>query len=217
MKTMFKALALAMVSVAGTASFAPVAQAQAVPGIAVADIEEAVAKSNAAVVAANQIQLTYKAQIDAANARATALNGELQGLMGAFQTAQKAPNPNQQVLQQQYAAIQKKQQDGQREVQTMSEPFNKANAYAVSQIRAKLEQAVRNAMTKKRVSILLQPEALLVPSPTSDITNDVIAELNVLVPSVSISPPAGWPNQQGGAPAPAAAPAAPAKPQPQGR
>lgn len=216
MKTIFKALALASATTAGVVALAPVASAQAVQGIGVADLEDAVAKSNAAVLAGNQIKITHKASIDAVDARTKVLNTEYQQLVTAFQTAQRAPNPNQTALQQQAATIQKKQQDAQRELQNMARPYALAEAYATEQIRAKLEQAVRAAMTKKRVSILLQPNALILPAPTADITNDVITELNALVPNVSITPPAGWPNQGGAAPA-AAAPAAPAKPQPQGR
>ena len=48
--------------------------------------------------------------------------------------------------------------------------------------------------------------------PTVDITDAVVTEINALVPSVSITPPAGWqPGRQGQAAAPAAAPANPAQ------
>jgi Skp family chaperone for outer membrane proteins len=214
MKTIFKALALATVTTVGAVSFAPLASAQAVQGVAVADLEDAIAKSNAAVLAANQIKMTHKAAIDAVDARTAVLNTEYQQMVQAYQTAARAPNPNQATLQTQAAAIQKKQQDAQRELQNMAKPYVLAEAYAMEQIKAKLEPAVRAAMTAKRVSILLQPQALILPAPTADITNDVVAELNKVVANVSITPPAGWPNQ-GGAAAPAAV--TPAKPQPSGR
>jgi|JI6StandDraft_1071083.scaffolds.fasta_scaffold126833_2 Skp family chaperone for outer membrane proteins len=213
MKTFFKALALASVATTGVVALAPVASAQAVQGLGVADLDDAVSKSNAAVLAANQIKITHKATIDAVEARTGVLNNEYRTMVQAFQTAQRAPNPNQAALQQQAAAIQKKQQDAQTELQTMARPYSLAEAYAMEQIRGKLEQAVRNAMTKKRVSVLLQPNALILPAPSADITTDVIAELNALVPNVSITPPAGWPQQGGAAPAAGAAPARPAQPQ----
>jgi Skp family chaperone for outer membrane proteins len=213
MKTFFKDLALASVATTGVVALAPVASAQAVQGLGVADLDDAVSKSNAAVLAANQIKITHKATIDAVEARTGVLNNEYRTMVQAFQTAQRAPNPNQAALQQQAAAIQKKQQDAQTELQTMARPYSLAEAYAMEQIRGKLEQAVRNAMTKKRVSVLLQPNALILPAPSADITTDVIAELNALVPNVSITPPAGWPQQGGAAPAAGAAPARPAQPQ----
>jgi Skp family chaperone for outer membrane proteins len=213
MKTFFKALALASVATTGVVALAPVASAQAVQGLGVADLDDAVSKSNAAVLAANQIKITHKATIDAVEARTGVLNNEYRTMVQAFQTAQRAPNPNQAALQQQAAAIQKKQQDAQTELQNLARPYSLAEAYAMEQIRGKLEQAVRNAMTKKRVSVLLRPDALILPAPSADITTDVIAELNALVPNVSITPPAGWPQQGGAAPAAGAAPARPAQPQ----
>jgi Skp family chaperone for outer membrane proteins len=217
MKTIFfKSLMLAAAPLAAVAALPSVAQAQTV---AVADLDEAVAKSNAGVLANNQINLTYKAQIDAAQARANALNTELTGLRNAIVTAQRAPNPNQAAIQTQAAAYQKRQQEAEREVQTLSLPFQTANAYAREQIALKLEAALDRAMTAKRISIVLQPQAAIKALPASDITADVITQLNALVPTVSTTPPAGWqPGQAAGAPRPAAAaPATPAKPQPQGR
>jgi hypothetical protein len=70
---------------------------------------------------------------------------------------------------------------------------------------------VQNAVRAKNVSLLVSPQAVLFMQPTADITSAVTAELDKLVPTVSITPPAGWqPGQQGGqqGAAPAAAPAA---------
>jgi Skp family chaperone for outer membrane proteins len=187
--------------------------AQTVTNIAIADLDDAVAKSNAYVLAVNQIKITYKAQIDAADARAKALTAELQPLAAAYQTAARAPNAaqNQAALQQQLTSLQQREQAANREVAKISEPVARARAYAQEQILLKLEAAVSSAMTKKRINILLQPQAAIKFLPAADITNDVLAELNVSVPNVSITPPAGWqPGQAGGA-------QAPAQPQPQGR
>ena len=82
----------------------------------------------------------------------------------------------------------------------------------------------RRRSRKRGVTVLLKPAAALVVQPTADITAAITAELDATVPSVSITPPAGWqPGQQGqqapagAAPAAGATPAAPAKKQPQGR
>jgi Skp family chaperone for outer membrane proteins len=216
MKTLFsKSLMLAAAPLAVAVALPSIAHAQTV---AVADLDEAVAKSNAGVLANNQINLTYKAQIDAAQARANALNTELTGLRNAIVAAQRAPNPNQAAIQTQAAAYQKRQQEAEREVQTLSQPFQLANAYAREQIALKLEAALDRAMTAKRVTIVLQPQAVIKALPVSEITADVITQLNALVPSVGTTPPAGWQPGQGPRPATAApAPATPARPQPQGR
>jgi len=56
---------------------------------------------------------------------------------------------------------------------------------------------VQNAVRAKNVSLLVSPQAVLFMQPTADITSAVTAELDKLVPTVSITPPANWqPDQQ---------------------
>jgi Skp family chaperone for outer membrane proteins len=215
-----KFMLLAAAPIAAVVALPTVASAQAT-SIGVANLEEAVQKSNAFVLAINQIKITYKAQIDAFEARSKALNTEIQPLVTAFQTAQRAPNANQAALQTQYTALQTRQQNANKELQTLYLPVGRAQAFAEEQIVAKLDPALKAAMTKKKVALVLQPNATVSYQPVADITTDIVAELNTAVPNVSITPPANWQpgGQQGQAGAPAApgAPAQPAKPQPQGR
>ena len=213
MNILLKAALLAAAPVSAAIALPGIASAQTVTNVAVADLEEAIAKSNAYTLAVSQIKVTYKAQIDAADARARALTAELQPLAAAYQAATKAPNAalNQAALQQQLTTLQQREQAANREVQNISAPVALARAYAVEQIQMKLEAAVNSAMAKKRINILLQPQAVLKVLPAAEITNDILAELNVAVPNVGIIPPAGWqPGQAGAA-------QAPAQPQPQGR
>ncbi len=222
MKTITKSLLLAAAPLAAIVAMPVVAMAQAAPAVGVANLNEAVEKSNAWVLAANQIKITYKAQIDAFEARSRVLNGEIQPLVAAFQTAQRAPNPNQAALQTQAQAIQTRQQNAQKELGGLYQPIGRAETFAQEQIAAKLDAALKAAMVKKKVGIVLQPQATISYQPALDITADIIAELNTSVPNVGIAPPANW--QPGGAQG-GAAPAAPAaptgttppKPQPQGR
>lgn len=193
--------------------------AQAVPGLGVADLQDAVRRSNAFTTATTQIQTTYKAQIDQANARRTALQAELTPLVTAFQTAQRAPNANQAALQTQYQTIQQREQAAQTELNRILAPVQLAQAYVTEQVASRLEGAVDRVMTKRRLSVILPPDATVKSLPAAQVTNDIIAELNTAVPSVQITPPAGWqPGRQGAAAAPAPAAATPARPtQPQGR
>lgn len=213
-------LKTALLATAALAALPSVSVAQTA-GVAIADLDEAVGKSNAGVLASNQISITYKAQIDAVQARAQALNTELQNLRAAIGTAQRAANPNQVAIQAQVAAFQKREGEAQREIEIASLPFQTANAYAREQIAAKLEAAARAAMTKKKIGLLLKPEAAILNSTGYDVTTDIISELNALVTTVSTTPPAGWRPGQGAAaaaPRPATpAPTTPAKPAPTGR
>lgn len=206
MKTILqKAIALPVIAMALSA--AP-ALAQSKGGLGIANLDKAVNDSTAAATARSQMQVTYKATIDSFNTRKAALDAELKQKADALQAAAKAAGgKSTPALQAQYEALQKRSQEAQAELQRVGQPLALANAYVEQQLAAKLTDAVKAAMTKKGVDLVLQPEAAVSYQPAADITAAVTAELNTLVPSVGIVPPAGWqPGQQqaaGGA-APAA-------------
>ena len=180
-----------------------VASAQAAASaVAVANLEEAVQKTTAFTNAIAQIKVTYKAQIDALEARQKTLNAELQPLVNAFQAAQKVPNANQAGLQTQYNAIQLKQQNGQKELQALGTPVARAQAYVEEQVVSKLDAALKAAMVKKGVALVLNPQATVSYQPSVDLTDEVTTELNATVPSATITPPAGWQPGGQGQPAP---------------
>ena len=189
----------------------PTAATAQVNGVAVADPQGAVANTRAWAAARTQIQATYKAQLDQADTRSKAIQAELQPLVTQFQTAQRAPGANNATLAPQYQAIQAKQQAGQQEIARITAPAERAQAYAVEQIQAKLGEAVQNVVRQKNVSLLVSPQAVLFLQPTADITPAVTTELDRLVPSVSTQVPANWqPGQQQAAAGAAPAGARPA-------
>ncbi|WP_241212537.1 MULTISPECIES: OmpH family outer membrane protein [Sphingomonas] len=205
--TKFKLMLMAAaIAVPGT--FAAGGAAAQVSGIAVANPEQAVANSKAWTAARAQIQSTYKTQLDQANTRRNAIQAELQPLVTAYQTAARAPGATEASLRPQAQAIQTKQQAAQQELTRLTQPAQRAEAYAIEQISAKLNDAVQAAVRARNVSLLLRPEAALFAQPAADITSSITAELDKAVPSVGITPPANWQpggqGQQGAAPAPAA-------------
>lgn len=182
-----------------------------VNGIAVADAQGAVANTKAWGTARTQIQTTYKAQLDQADVRSKAIQAELQPLAQQFETARRAPGANQAALQTQYQSIQAKQQAGEQELARITQPAQRAQAYVIEQIQAKLPEAVQNVVRARNVSVLVNPQAVLFLQPAADITPAITAELDRLVPTVSTAVPANWqPGQQqaAGTTAPATAPAA---------
>lgn len=210
MKLIFKAMALAAASTVSLGLTAMPAAAQSKLGIAVADMNEAINKCNAAQTARSQMQTTYKATIDSFNARKTAIDAELKQKADALQAGLKAAGgKSTPALQTQYEGIQQRQQEAQAELQRLGQPLALANAYVEEQIGAKLNDALKSAMNKAKVDLVLNPEGTVSYQPAVDITDMVVAELNALVPSVGIVPPTGWKpggQQQGAAPAaPAAA------------
>jgi Skp family chaperone for outer membrane proteins len=172
---------------------APVASAPAYS--AVADFGAAVRQSNAFQAASRQVQTQYKAQIDAYNARSQPLQAELQRTATEIRTLQQN-NTAEATVNQRIQTFQARQQAIQTELAPLSAPFERPLAYAEEQITAKLDQATRNAMNAKRVNILLRPEAVAFAMPTSNLTGDIVQQLNALVPSVSTTVPANW--QPGG-------------------
>lgn len=219
MKMIIKALALGLAPMTAIALTAAPAAAQSKTGIAVADLQRAVGTSAAYTTARTQMQTTYKAQIDAFNARKTTIDADLKTKGDAIQAALRAagnkPTP---AIETQYQQFQQSQQTAQAELQRLGQPIGLANAYVEEQITAKLSDALKAAMAKAKVDLVLSPEATVSYQPTVDITQSVITELNALVPSVGITPPAGWQpgGRQGQAAPAAAAPSSPAQ-QPQSR
>lgn len=201
MRTLSKLLLAATVAIAAPA-------AAQVNGVAVADPQGAIANTRAWAAARTQIQATYKAQLDQAEARSRAIQAELQPLVTQFNTARAAANPNQAALQTQAQSIQSKQQAGQAELTRITLPAERAQAFALEQIQARLGEAVQNVVRQRNVSLLVNPQAVLFLQPTADITPAVTTELDRLVPSVSTAVPANWqPGQQQAAARPAGTPA----------
>jgi len=214
MKIFLKASALALAPLSILALSATPAVAQSKQAIGVANMERAIATSNAYKVAMDQMKVTYKTNIDAFTAKKAALDAELKGKADALRTAAQAagqsPTPAQQTaLQTQYNALQARNQQAQQELQTVGTPIARAQNYVEEQIALKLNDAVKAAMTKLKVDLVLREEATVAFGPTVDITAAVVTELNTLIPSASITPPAGWEPGQAGQ-QPGAAPAAPA-------
>ena len=233
MKTMIKAAMAASGLMLAATSVPALAQATgpAIAGIAVANLDAVVGNSNAFKTAQTQRPVTYKPQIDQAEARRRAISAQLQPMVDKFNRERQAANANtpaaQASLAQQAQAIQALQENGQRELQTILQPAALSEAYVQEQISDKLDQAVKNAMTKGKVSLLLNPQAILAMNNNAyNLNQSILTELNTLIPSATLVPPAGWEPrevreqraaqaaQQGAAPA---APAQPAAPAPAGR
>ncbi|MFC3214897.1 OmpH family outer membrane protein [Novosphingobium panipatense] len=234
-KTKIVALAagLALTAVAAQPAFAQKKGATAatgtiVQGLGVASFDAVIANSNAFKTAEQQRQTTFKAQFDQARTRQDALNAQIKPLIDKFNADRQSGKASQTALEQQAASIQQIQENGKVELQRILQPVGMSQAYVNEQIEEKLDGAVKAAMTKKGVSILLSPDAILaVNGGAYNLNQDILNELNTALPSAQLVPPAGWePRQireqraQAAAAQGQAAPAAPASnpaPQPSGR
>ena len=203
-------------------------------GIGVADLQAAVANTNAYKAAVQQRQQAYKPVYDAAQARLIQLQTQLKPMADQFNADRTAKKPDS-VLQAEYDAIQKAQAQGEAEIKQILVPANQSDEYVVEQITDKLPQAVQNVMGRRGLTLLLNPDAVILSAQPYDVTAALVGELNVLIPSAQITPPAGWQPRRarekqaqqqqqvtGAAPATApkpmtATPPKPAGPQPEGR
>ena len=174
------------------ATVAAASDAVMVPGLGIANIDAIVINSRAFQSAQQQRGIVYKAQIDAANARSQAINAELKTMVDKFNLDKKAPGANQEALQQQAQAIQASQGYGQQEVNRILEPVALSDAYVNEQIRARLDPAIKTAMAKTRISIVFAPNQIIGFNNGYNLNPAILTELNALIPSLDIKPPAGW-------------------------
>jgi Skp family chaperone for outer membrane proteins len=183
-------LALAM---AVPAALVPTsATAQVARGIAVVNVQAVIANSSALQTAEQQRPVTYKAQIDAANAKRQQLQAQLQPLVTKFNTDRQAASPNQQSLQQQANAIQQIQDQGNRELQQILAPVALSQAYVQEQIGDRLGAAIEAAAKKKNMTLVVSPDSILYADAAYNLNQDVLNELNTALPAAQLVPPQGW-------------------------
>jgi len=187
MKTMTKMCAAALAG-ASIALVAGAASAQTA-GIATAQADAAIFSAKAFDAANQQISTTYKAQLDQAAAAQTALNTQLRTLLdtnkdGQISQAEAAAAEGNGAVASQVRAAQQKAQPG---IEAAQGPAIKAQAYALEQIVNKYDPALRAVVAAKKISIVLAPNAIQYAPPATDITRDIIAEIDRTTTTVPIA------------------------------
>jgi len=185
------AAGIALASLSAPAVIAPAA-AQTAQGIGVVNINAVVANSNAYRTAQQQRQTTYQAQIEQANQRRTAISQQLQPMVTQLQTASQQANADQAALQQQAGQIQQIEEAGQRELQQILAPVALSQAYVEEQINDQLAAAIQSAATAANVSLVVTPDSVLYAAPSHNMNQQVLDQLNTLLPSAQLTPPEGW-------------------------
>ncbi|WP_333835565.1 OmpH family outer membrane protein [Novosphingobium sp.] len=174
------------------AAAAPASTGPVANGVAFANPSAIVGSSAAYQTAQQQRPTTYKSQIDQANTRSQQINAQLKPLADKFQADQKNPKADRAALQAQLEQIQQIQEDGKREIQQILAPLSLSEQYVIEQISDKLADATQRAMTKRRATIVLDVQSVVKADPSSNISQDILTELNALIPSAQLVPPAGW-------------------------
>ena len=216
MKILLKSAVAAGLMLSAASIAVTPAAAQVVKGIGVVNYEAVIANSNAFKTSQQQRETTYKAQFDAAKAKKAQVEAQLKPMVDKFNADSRAASPNVPALQQQAATIQQIEQNGQRDIQNIMQPVALSGAYVEEQINDKIDAAIKAAASKSKVGLILTPDSVLHADESYNLTQQVLNELNALLPSAQLVPPQGWlPRQmreqqaaQQGAAAPA--PSAPA-------
>jgi len=184
--TTFKYLVLAALAAPAAIVAAAPAHAQ-VNGIGIANPVVAVYRTKAWTTANQQIHTTYAQQY----AQIKAKGEERQKLLNQTVLAQLDKNGDKQVDDAELAAnpalrSQLEKIDG--EMNTLSMPIILAQGFAIDRILERYSEAQRNAVNAKKLGIILSPEAVLYAADAADVTATITAELDKLVPTVSIVP-----------------------------
>ncbi len=192
-------VALAALSLAVPAA-AP-AQRLTAAVVAVVDTDRISRECTACVAA--QGQLTT--QGNTLRTRAQQLQTQLQTQGAPIQTAVNALNGRQPdaALQGRITAFQTQERNAQQELQRGEQNFRSTTLHVQQQIGARLGPIINTVAQARGATIAVDRGATLFAAPALDITNEVLAQLNQQLPSVSVTPLPQQPGQQ--------------QPQPQGR
>ncbi len=192
MKHIVKAACLALTASTATIALTAPVMAQQVKGIAYADLEGAARLSTAYTTAAQQRQTTYAAQIQQAQAARQADAARLQPLADQFNAQRASATPDENQLRTLATQIQQIQGESEAKTQQILQPLAMSEAYVNEQIGAQLKAAVDAARSRAKVTMLLTAGAVIDSDESYDLTDEITAELNRLLPTVQIVPPAGW-------------------------
>ncbi|MGS1017707.1 OmpH family outer membrane protein [Allosphingosinicella humi] len=164
------------------------APAQKIGGavVAVVDMGRIFKECTACRTAQTQLQQ----QITQLQTRAQQLGQPIQTEGESIQTAVRALNGKapDAALQARITALQTKQNSANQEIQREEQNFRSTQAHVTQQIDDKVNPIITQVMQTRGANIAIDRAATLAISPSVDITNDVLAQLNQQLPSVSVTP-----------------------------
>ncbi|MCP9223595.1 OmpH family outer membrane protein [Erythrobacter sp. LQ02-29] len=194
MKTVFKPLLALGLATASVAALPLPAAAQVAKGVGVVNLPAIVANSQAFQTAQQQRPTTYAAQIQQATTRNQQIEAQLKPLIDKFNADRQGGSVSNDALQAQAAQIQQIDQAGQAEIQRILAPVAASRAYVQEQIQDKLEAAIQAAAKKKNITLVLDSSQgqVVFAEPSYMLSQDVVNELNTLLPTAQLVPPEGW-------------------------
>ncbi|MEO7786619.1 MAG: OmpH family outer membrane protein [Sphingomicrobium sp.] len=172
-------------SMAAAALVSPVAAQAAPANVIVVDNERVYAECTACKAAQAQLQV----QANSLQARQAALAAPLKTEAESLQTAADAlkgaaPTP---ALQTRATAFQARQNAANQELQRLQQTLQSTQANVLRQINARLGPAIKQVMIAKGANLAIDMNNTLAVGAGMDATAEVLAALNVALPSVSVT------------------------------
>lgn len=178
-------------------AFATPVLAQRAPAavVVVVDTGRIYRECNACRTAQTQLQ----SQVTALRTRQTTLENQLRPEGQAIQAAVtalagKAPDA---ALQNRARAFQTRQEQANQELQRGQQNLQSIQANVLRQINERLQPVINTVMTQKGANLAVDVESTLAHAQGINVTNDVLAQLNTALPSVSVTPLPQQANPQG--------------------
>jgi Skp family chaperone for outer membrane proteins len=183
---------LSITALALSAAVAVPAAAQ-VNGVGVTEPAIAIAGSQALQTAYQQIGTTYQAQ----RTQLEQLQQQRDTLVRQFDTDGdgQMSDAEQQAAQANATAVQQLTTLDQT-IQQAQAPIQLARIYAIEQIALQYSTAVQQVVTANNISLIISPGSVVYAADAVDVTDEIVAQLNTLVPTVATSVPAGWQPQR---------------------
>ena len=177
-------------AIAATLALAAPVAAQRVPpaNIAVVDTNRVTSECTACRAASTALQ----GQVTALRTRQQQLTASLQGEGTAIQSAVNALAGKQPdaALTARVRAFQAKQDAANQELGRQEQQIKRNQQHVLQQISARLGPVIDQVMQRRGANLVLEAGAALKTAPALDVTNDVLAGLNAVLPSVSTTAPA---------------------------
>jgi Skp family chaperone for outer membrane proteins len=185
---------------AATAVAAPAAAQNRLPAavIAVVDTDRVYAECTACRSALTQLQTQANALQSRQQALAQPIQTEGQAIQAAVNALPQAQRSNPPAaLQQRIQRWEQSQQTANQELQRLQQTLQSTQVNVRRQIDARLGPIINTVMTQRGANIAVDTGATLARANGVDVTNDVLAQLNQQLPSVSVTPAPQQPATQG--------------------
>jgi Skp family chaperone for outer membrane proteins len=183
-----------------------VAHAQKAPAavVVVVDTDRIYRECTACVAAQTQLQALVTSSRNRAQELGQPLQTERQSLEEAAQALRNqtgaARTSGETALNTRLQAFQQKQTAAQQELAQLEQNIQSTQAHVLRQINERLDPIYSQVMTARNANLAVDTNATLAHAATLDVTNQVLAQLNAALPSVSVTPlpapPAATPAQQ---------------------